>query len=168
MIADRPIIGILFIVGFCIFAPMGDAAAKAISLATPMMMILLFRYSMQFALPIPIILATGKRIAMSKRVLRIIIVRSVIHIAGVTAMYVALRYLPLADALAIAFVYPFIMLVMGWMFLGEQVGIRRITACAVGFAGTLMIIQPSFAAVGAPALLPVLVAFLFAMLVLLA
>ena len=55
MIADRPIIGIFFIVGFCIFAPMGDAAAKAISLATPMMMILLFRYSMQFALPIPII-----------------------------------------------------------------------------------------------------------------
>ena len=104
---------------------------------------------------------------MSKRVLQIIIVRSVIHIAGVTAMYVALRYLPLADALAIAFVYPFIMLVMGWMFLGEQVGIRRITACAIGFAGTLMIIQPSFAAVGAPALLPVLVAFLFAALVLL-
>ena len=167
MIADRPIIGILFIVGFCIFAPMGDAAAKAISLVTPMMMILLFRYSMQFALPIPIILATGKQIAMSKRVLRIIIVRSVIHIAGVTAMYVALRYLPLADALAIAFVYPFIMLIMGWMFLGEQVGIRRITACAIGFAGTLMIIQPSFAAVGAPALLPVLVAFLFATLVLL-
>ncbi|GIS13225.1 MAG: hypothetical protein CM15mP115_23760 [Alphaproteobacteria bacterium] len=59
------------------------------------------------------------------------------------------------------------MLVMGWMFLGEQVGIRRITACAIGFAGTLMIIQPSFAAVGAPALLPVLVAFLFATLVLL-
>ena len=167
MTADRPIIGIFFIVGFCIFAPMGDAAAKAISLATPMMMILLFRYSMQFALPIPIILATGKQIAMSKRVLRIIIVRSVIHIAGVTAMYVALRYLPLADALAIAFVYPFIMLVMGWMFLGEQVGIRRITACAIGFAGTLMIVQPSFAAVGAPALLPVLVAFLFATLVLL-
>ena len=119
MIADRPIIGILFILGFCIFAPMGDAAAKVISLATPMIMILLFRYSMQFALPIPIILATGKRIAMSKRVLQIIIVRSVIHIAGVTAMYVALRYLPLADALAIAFVYPFIMLVMGWMFLGD-------------------------------------------------
>ena len=45
MIADRPIIGILFIVGFCIFAPMGDAAAKVISLATPVMMILLFRYS---------------------------------------------------------------------------------------------------------------------------
>ena len=125
MIKDSPILGIAFILGFCLFAPMGDAAAKAISLATPMMMILLFRYSMQFALPIPIILATGRRIAMSKRVFQIIIIRSIIHIAGVTAMYGALRYLPLADALAIAFVYPFIMLVMGWMFLGEQVGIRR-------------------------------------------
>ena len=167
MINDRPIIGILFMLGFCLFAPMGDAAAKAVSLVTPMMMILLFRYGMQFALPIPIILKTGRRIAMSGRVFRIILVRSIIHIAGVTAMYVALRHLPLADALAIAFVYPFIMLVMGWMFLGEQVGIRRITACAAGFGGTLLIIQPSFAAVGAPALLPVLVAFLLATLVLL-
>ena len=100
MIKDSPILGIAFILGFCLFAPMGDAAAKAISLATPMMMILLFRYSMQFALPIPIILATGRRIAMSKRVFQIIIIRSIIHIAGVTAMYGALRYLPLADALA--------------------------------------------------------------------
>ena len=37
-------------------------------------------------------------------------------------MYAALRYLPLADALAIAFVYPFIMLLMGWTLLKEQVG----------------------------------------------
>ena len=82
-------------------------------------------------------------------------------------MYAALRYLPLADALAIAFVYPFIMLLMGWTLLKEQVGIRRLLACSVGFIGTLLIIQPSFAAVGLPALLPLLVAFLFASVVLL-
>jgi len=153
--------------GFCLLAPMGDAAAKSISLITPMVMLLLARYAVQFALPIPIILTSRRSIAMSWRVLRVILARSVVHIAGVAAMYSALRYLPLADALAIAFVYPFIMLVMGHMFLGEQVGIRRIGACVVGFAGTLMIIQPSFAAVGWRALLPVLVAFLFSALVLL-
>jgi len=167
MISDRPTIGILFMMGFCLFAPMGDAAAKSIALVTPMIMILLFRYSIQFLLPIPIILMTGSRIAMTGRVLRVIVARSIIHIAGVAAMYGALRYLPLADALAIAFVYPFIMLLMGWLFLGEQVGIRRISACTVGFLGTLLIIQPSFAAVGLPALLPLLVAFLFSTLVLL-
>ena len=167
MITDRPTIGILFMMGFCLFAPMGDAAAKSIALATPMIMILLFRYSIQFILPIPVILMTGSRIAMTGRVMRVIVARSVIHIAGVTTMYFALRYLPLADALAIAFVYPFIMLLMGWLFLGEQVGVRRISACTVGFLGTLLIIQPSFAAVGLPALLPLLVAFLFSTLVLL-
>ena len=166
MIADRPIIGILFMVGFCLLAPMGDAAAKIISLSTPMMMLLLARYAAQAILPIPIILLSRRQIGMSWRVFRVLMARSVVHIAGVATMYTALRFLPLADALAIAFVYPFIMLVMGHLFLGEQVGIRRIGACAVGFGGTLMIIQPSFAAVGWPALLPLLVAFLFASLVL--
>jgi len=167
MIADRPIIGILFMMGFCLFAPMGDAAAKSISLMTPMMMLLLARYVMQAILPLPLIIASRRQIGMNWRVLRVILARSVVHIAGVGTMYAALRHLPLADALAIAFVYPFIMLVMGHLFLGEQVGIRRIFACAVGFGGTLMIIQPSFAAVGWPALLPLLVAFLFASLVML-
>ena len=104
---------------------------------------------------------------MSPRVVRVIITRSMVNIAGSAAMYAALRYLPLADALAIAFVYPFIMLLMGWTLLKEQVGIRRLLACSVGFIGTLLIIQPSFAAVGLPALLPLLVAFLFASVVLL-
>ncbi len=75
----------------------------------------------------------------------------------------ALRYLPLADAVAIAFVMPFIMLLLGRFVLGETVGPARLGACAVGFLGTLMVIQPSFAEVGAPALLPLAVAVLFAL-----
>ena len=70
-----------------------------------------------------------------------------VHIVGTAAMFAAYRYLPLADALAIAFVYPFIMLLMGWALLKEKVGVRRLVACTVGFIGTLLIVQPSFAAV---------------------
>jgi len=77
-------------------------------------------------------------------------------------MFLSLRYLPLADAVAIAFVMPFIMLLLGHWFLGEEVGLRRIIACAIGFVGTLLVIQPSFANVGPAALLPVIVAFTFA------
>jgi drug/metabolite transporter (DMT)-like permease len=77
-------------------------------------------------------------------------------------MFTALRFLPLADAIAIAFVMPFIMLLLGRLVLGEEVGPRRLAACAVGFVGTLMVIQPSFAAVGPLALLPVAVAVIFA------
>ena len=58
---------------------------------------------------------------------------------------------------------PFILLLLGRFVLGEEVGPHRLAACAVGFVGTLMVVQPSFAAVGAPALLPLLVAVLFSL-----
>jgi drug/metabolite transporter (DMT)-like permease len=89
--------------------------------------------------------------------------RSVLQICGIAMMFSALRFLPLADAVAIAFVMPFITLILGHYVLGEEVGPRRLAACTVGFIGTLMVMQPSFAAVGWPALLPLAVAVVFAL-----
>ena len=101
--------------------------------------------------------------AMTPRLLRLTAWRTVLHIAGIAAMFTSLRYLPLADAVAIAFVMPFSMLLLGRLVLGEEVGPRRLAACAVGFVGTLLVVQPSFAAVGAPALLPLVVALVFSL-----
>ncbi|MEO1614189.1 MAG: EamA family transporter, partial [Pseudomonadota bacterium] len=78
-------------------------------------------------------------------------------------MFTSLRFLPLADALAIAFVMPFIMLLLGHFLMDEVVGPHRFMACAVGFVGTLLVIQPNFAQVGYPALLPLGVAVCFAL-----
>ena len=89
--------------------------------------------------------------------------RTVLHILGIGMMFSALRFLPLADALAIAFVMPFIMLLLGHFAMGEQVGLQRMVACAVGFVGTLLVIQPNFVEVGYPALLPLGVAVVFAL-----
>jgi drug/metabolite transporter (DMT)-like permease len=58
---------------------------------------------------------------------------------------------------------PFIMLLLGKYVLGEEVGIRRLIACIVGFIGTLLVVQPSFAEVGWPALLPLGVAVVFSL-----
>ena len=58
---------------------------------------------------------------------------------------------------------PFLMLLLGHFVLGEEVGMRRMLACAVGFAGTLMVVQPAFQEVGWPALLPLGVAVNFSM-----
>ena len=70
--------------------------------------------------------------------------------------------MPLADALAIVFVAPFIVLLVGKFYLGEDVGQRRVVAALVGFAGVLFVIQPSFAAFGAVALFPLGTAVCFA------
>jgi drug/metabolite transporter (DMT)-like permease len=100
---------------------------------------------------------------MRGRILRLTALRTALHIIGIGAMFSALQYLPLADAVAIAFVMPFLMLLLGKYVLGEEVGPRRLYACIVGFIGTLLVIQPSFSEVGLPALLPLVVAVVFSL-----
>jgi len=161
MQVDRPLLGILLMLGFCIVAPMGDAVAKLLGQTMPIGFLLLVRFAVQAVILSPMVMATRRPWRMTSRLFKFTLLRTALHIAGIAAMFTALQYLELADAIAIAFVMPFIMLLLGKFFLGELVGSRRIAACGVGFIGTLMVIQPSFAEVGWPALLPVVVAVVF-------
>lgn len=167
MTQDRPILGILLMLGFCIVAPMGDALAKLLSDKVALGQLLFVRFGVQALVLIPIIALTGRMWRMTPRVFGITLLRTVMHIVGIGMMVSALYYLPLADAVAIAFVMPFIMLLLGHYVLGEEVGMRRMIACAVGFAGTLLVVQPSFQEVGWPALLPLGVAVNFSFFMLL-
>jgi len=163
MTGDRPLLGIFLMLGFCVLAPMGDAMAKILGERVPLVQLLLTRFGLQAAILIPLALLTGISLRLTPRVFRLTVLRTILHIIGIGAMFTALRYLPLADAVAIAFVMPFIMLLLGRYVLGETVGARRIAACVVGFIGTLFVIQPSLANVGLPALLPLVVAVVFAL-----
>jgi drug/metabolite transporter (DMT)-like permease len=163
MTADRPLTGMLLMTGFCVLAPLGDAIAKILGETLPLGQLLLVRFTMQAVLLTPLVLLGGGSLRLPARVLHLTILRTVLHILGIGAMFASLRYLPLADAIAIAFVMPFLMLLLGRFVLGEQVGPYRLMACVVGFAGALLVIQPNYAAVGAPALLPLGVAVAFAL-----
>ena len=58
--------------------------------------------------------------------------------------FLALRYLPLADTLALLFTAPLMTCALSVPLLGEKVGWRRWSAIAVGFAGILLIVRPGF------------------------
>ena len=161
MTQDKPLLGILLMFGFCVIAPMSDAVAKILGETVPLGQLLVVRFAVQAIILIPMVWATKLAWRMSSRVLQLAFFRTVLHIFGIGAMFTALQYLPLADAVAIAFVMPFIMLLLGKYVLGEEVGGRRLIACIVGFVGTLLVVQPSFAEVGWPALLPLVVALNF-------
>lgn len=161
MTHDKPILGIALMLGFCIVAPMGDAVAKLLGTSVPLGQVVLIRFALQALVLIPVVWATGRLWRMRGRILVLTFVRTILHVLGIGAMFTALKYLPLADAVAIVFVMPFVMLLLGKYILGEEVGARRLIACTVGFVGTLLVIQPSFATVGWPALLPVFVAVNF-------
>ena len=162
MTADRPLLGIALMMGFCVLAPLADALAKVVGGTVPILELILIRFLFQ-ALLMPPVMATGGLKPLPRKTLLRIVLRTVLHIIGIGCMFTGLKYLPLADAVAIAFVMPFIMLLLGKVFLGEEVGPRRLIACAIGFIGTLLVLQPAFADTGWPALLPLCVAVVFAL-----
>jgi drug/metabolite transporter (DMT)-like permease len=163
MPADRPLLGILLMIGFCALAPLGDAIAKLIGGTFPLVQLLLARFAVQSLLLLPFLLVAARSPTFGVEHFILLLIRTLLHIVGLGAMFLSLRYLPLADALAIAFVMPFILLLLGRFVLEEEIGPRRLGACIVGFCGTLLVIQPSFAEVGWPALLPLVVAVAFAL-----
>lgn len=160
-LADRPLLGIGLMIAFCALAPLSDSAAKALGDSVPLAQAVFARFVIQVAILAPFVWLGARSLPREARILGLMLLRTLLHIVGIGAMFLSLRFLPLADALAIAFVQPFLLILLAWLFMGERVGPRRLLACAAGFAGTLMVLQPSLASAGAAALLPLVVAVTF-------
>jgi drug/metabolite transporter (DMT)-like permease len=72
------------------------------------------------------------------------LVRSALNLAFMLAWFWALPHIVLADGVALMFTGPLFGALGAVLFLGERLGARRAGALAVGFAGALLIIRPSF------------------------
>ncbi|MCA2013898.1 DMT family transporter [Cereibacter sphaeroides] len=159
---DRVPLGIAMMIGFCAIAPLIDVAAKLSSQHVTITQVTFFRLVFQALLMAPVVLILRQSLAIRGRVLWLQVLRSVMLIGSTYAFVGAVQVMPLADALAIVFVEPFILLALGYLLFGDQVGPRRIIASVVGFMGALLVIQPNFAAFGAVALYPLATAVFFA------
>ncbi len=148
--------------GFCLTAPMLDVAAKLASESVPVGQITAARFVVQCVLMAPFILVMRLSFRISRGQRLALVIRAVLLLVATFCFIAAIRVMPLADALAIVFVAPFIVLLIGKFYLGEDVGPRRVGAALVGFVGVLFVIQPSFAAFGAVALFPLVTAVAFA------
>ncbi|WP_380058972.1 DMT family transporter (plasmid) [Falsihalocynthiibacter sp. SS001] len=91
------------------------------------------------------------------------IARGALAAASATCFIFAVSFVPLADAVAISFVAPFIVTVMGALILREPVGIRRWIAVTIGFIGTLIVLRPGMGTVHPAAALVLVAAFFFAL-----
>lgn len=70
------------------------------------------------------------------------ILRGVLLIADIWLFALALQSVPLPELQAITLVYPLLVTLFAIPLLGEVVGIFRISAVVVGFAGALVIVRP--------------------------
>lgn len=161
--SDRIPLGVTLMLGFVATAPLIDVCSKLATETVPAGQVTAARFLVQGLLMVPVALLAGPGLALPFRHLGPVILRSLFLVASTFAFVSAVRVMPIADALAIVFVMPFILLLLGWMIFGDAVGPRRIGACVVGFVGCLFVIRPSLAAFGAVALWPLVTAVSFAL-----
>ncbi|WP_170984508.1 DMT family transporter [Rhodoligotrophos defluvii] len=89
--------------------------------------------------------------------------RAVFNLITMLLFYYALRALPLADAVAIAFAAPLFMTLLSIGLLGERVGIYRWSALLVGMVGVVIIMRPGDAGFGLGGLAALASAFFYAL-----
>lgn len=90
------------------------------------------------------------------------ITRGALAACSATLFIIAVSYVPLADAVAVSFVAPFIVTLLGAFVLREKVGIRRWIAVTIGFVGTLIVVRPGMGVIHPAVMLVLLAATFFA------
>jgi len=158
--ADRTLTGVALMLGFVVTAPLIDVASKLAAETVPVGQVTAARFIVQGAVMLPLVLGHG--LGLPWALVGPVALRALMLVLSTFAFVSAIDVMPLADALAIVFVMPFILLILGRLVFGDAVGPRRIAACAVGFGGCLLVIQPSLAAFGWVALWPLGTAASFA------
>ena len=123
--------------------------------------IVLFRFSFQALILLPI-LFWKNQLSITFKHFWLQLIRAVAMATATFCFFVAVRYMPLADSIAIFFVEPMILTILSLLFLGEVVRLRRITAIVIGFVGAIIVIRPQFSDVGLIALFPLITAASFA------
>jgi len=91
------------------------------------------------------------------------VARGACLVCSLSALFVSLRYLPLAVATSVSFTAPLLIVALSGPILGERVGAARWAAVLVGMIGALVVVRPGSDVFHWATLLTILGAFFFAL-----
>lgn len=156
--------GMAIMVLSVLLLPLMDAIGKWLAMADhmPPATVTFMRFFVQCWLMFFILLMVGGFAALRTLHLAGNLIRGALMGFGGLCFFTAVKYMPLADAMAVFFAEPLILTLFSAIFLKEKVGWRRFSAVGIGLIGTMIVIQPSFEIFGAVSLLPLATAVTFA------
>ncbi|MFC5755928.1 DMT family transporter [Rhizobium sp. GCM10022189] len=154
--------GLLFMLLSVLISPLIDIFSKLATATISSTEVAGFRFVIQSLTMLPFVFLRGAKIQFTLKQSWYHAIRGAMVTTSMICFVTTLKVMAVADAIAIFFVEPIILTILGSIFLKETIGWRRYSACAVGFLGAMLIIQPSFEEVGYIALLPVVSAFCIA------
>lgn len=139
-----------------------DVATKAIADWMPTLEIVWFRYLAYAVFALGLMARRPSIPILRSPNIRLQIWRGIAAFGSATLFIASLIWLPVADATAINFVSPLLVIGLSAYWLGEPVGLKRWIASIIGFGGVLLIIQPGSAAFQWQAIFPILAALCWA------
>ncbi len=151
--------GLTLMVIAVLISPLIDIFSKLAIASVPSAQITAVRFVLQVIFILPVVLMRGTLFDLTWRKTALHMLRGGLLVVTMLSFITTLKVMEVADAIAIFFVEPIILTILGSIFLKETIGWRRYTACAVGFFGAMLVIQPSMQEVGWIALLPIVSAF---------
>jgi drug/metabolite transporter (DMT)-like permease len=157
------LIGILCALSGSAMLSINDMAIKHLSGSYALHQVILTRSAISIAVLAGVVVATRSSfrqfltVRPGSHMIRVgfVLVSNVCYFLGLAA-------LPLADAVAIAFVAPLIMTILSVVVLGEHVGPRRWFAVAVGLLGVLIMLRPGSGVIQPAAILVLVSALSYA------
>lgn len=155
--------GMVIMASAMLFLPMMDVIGKWLASVDQLSpgQIAFVRFLVQFVVLVPVIMWTMGPSALRAKNVSANLLRGVLLGSASLCFFIAVKYMPVADALAVFFVEPLILTVLSAVILKETVGWRRRIAVVCGFIGALIVVQPSFSLFGPVSLLPLCTALLF-------
>ncbi len=147
---------VLMLLAIALFSVM-DAMVKWLGQTYPTMQIMFFR-SVFALVPLAFLIGQmgGFAAALKVNDKKGHVIRCFTGLAALSIFFYCFAHMKLADVVAISFAAPLFITALSVPILGEQVGKRRWTACLVGFAGVLVMVNPGASLFGEMALLALL------------
>ena len=142
----NPVFGMVVIVIAMSIIPMADGLAKLLTARLPTIEIVWARYFFHFACLFPLVVWRYGRRTFRLQKPGFQILRGCLLLVATMCFFRAVGDIPLVDAMAVVFVYPFVVTAFSPLVLGEKVGRWRWIAVIVGFIGALIVIRPGFQA----------------------
>lgn len=161
--AVQPYRGILFAIGGGLVLSVNDVAIKFLSGAYPLHQIILIRalVGLVFLFALIQVSGTGFNQLITRRPKDQLIRVSIVMVSNVT-YFLGLAAMPLADAVAVAFVSPLLVTLLSILVLGEKVGPRRWAAVGVGMLGVIVMLRPGSGVIQPAAILVLISAICYA------
>ena len=161
---DRPIFGIALInLAVIVFTSM-DAVIKGVSETFPTGEIVFFRNLFAFG-PILAFMIWQGGFTLRTRHAGGHLLRGLFGVSAMYFYFLSYKLLPLSDAIALGLSGPIFLTILSIPFLGERVGVRRWSACIVGFIGVLIVLRPSMSGLAIGEILGLSGAFLTALVI---